>query len=134
MVGVAAGLSLMATLAAAQTQTGNSQAGVIPVIPKGDRLGGRAHRTARRHGPRHETTGARSEARRRGSAQDRIIDGRYFWASREKQPLTATTSGEFMYLTSTEPGKFVRFKKLNDRIPMSSMWTWSLAASPIGAN
>jgi hypothetical protein len=31
-------------------------------------------------------------------------------------PLTLTTSGEFMYLTSTEPGQNVSFERINDRI------------------
>jgi hypothetical protein len=47
--------------------------------------------------------------------QIKIVDGRYYWTSRENLPLTLTTSGEFIYLTSTEPGKYVRFRKLNDR-------------------
>ena len=45
-----------------------------------------------------------------------IVDGRYYWTSREKQPLTVTTSGDFTYLASHEPGKYVRFKKLNNTI------------------
>ena len=43
-----------------------------------------------------------------------IVDGRYYWTSRENRPLT--TSGEFTYLTSTEPGQYVRFRKINDRL------------------
>jgi hypothetical protein len=46
----------------------------------------------------------------------RIVDGRYYWTSRENRPLTLTTSGEFTYLTSTEPGKYVRFRKIDDRL------------------
>ena len=117
MVGVAAGLGLMATLAAAQTQTGNSQAVVIPVIPK-DATVLEGVPTVRLDVTDHGTK--RQELDRKHAAAEalkiEIVDGRYYWASREKQPLTVTTSGEFTYLTSTEPGKYVRFKKLNDRI------------------
>lgn len=45
-----------------------------------------------------------------------IIDGRYYWTSRENRPLTLTTSGEFSYLTSTEPGQYVRFRQINGRL------------------
>ena len=45
-----------------------------------------------------------------------IVDGRYYWTSRENRPLTLTTAGEFTYLTSTEPGQYVRFRKINDRL------------------
>ena len=45
-----------------------------------------------------------------------IVDGQYYWSSRESRPLTLTSSGEFTYLSSTEPGKYVRFRRINDRI------------------
>jgi hypothetical protein len=48
--------------------------------------------------------------------QIKIVDGRYYWTSRENLPLTLTTSGGFIYLTSTEPGKYVRFRRINDRL------------------
>ena len=117
MVGVAAGIALMATLAAAQTQTGNGQAVVVPVIPK-DATVLEGVPSVRLDVTDHGTT--RLELDRKHAAAEalkiEIVDGRYFWASREKQPLTVTTAGEFTYLMSTEPGKYVRFKKLNDRI------------------
>jgi hypothetical protein len=43
-------------------------------------------------------------------------NGRYFWASRGNLPLTLSSSGEFTYLASSEPGKYVRFRRVNDRI------------------
>jgi hypothetical protein len=46
----------------------------------------------------------------------RIVDGRYYWASREDRPLTLNTSGDFTYLSSAEPGRYVRFRRLNDRL------------------
>jgi hypothetical protein len=48
--------------------------------------------------------------------QIKIVDGRYYWTSRENRPLTLTTSGEFIYLTSTEPGQYVSFRKINERL------------------
>ena len=50
------------------------------------------------------------------SLKIRIVNGQYFWASREDQPLTMSSSGEFTYLTSAQPGQYVRFKRINDRI------------------
>jgi hypothetical protein len=41
-------------------------------------------------------------------------NGRYYWTSRDNRPLTLTTSGDFLYL-STEPGRYVRIRKINDR-------------------
>jgi hypothetical protein len=43
-------------------------------------------------------------------------NGRYFWASRGNLPLTLSSSGDFTYLASSEPGKYVRFRRVNDRI------------------
>jgi hypothetical protein len=45
-----------------------------------------------------------------------IVGGRYFWASRKGEPLTLVTSGEFTYLMSAEPGRYVRLRKINDRL------------------
>lgn len=117
MVGVAAGLALMATLAAAQTQTGNRQDVVKPVIPS-DATVLEGMPTVRLD-VTDQGTKRQALDRKHAAAEAlkiEIVDGRYYWTSREKQPLTVTTSGEFTYLTSTEPGKYVRFKKLNDRI------------------
>jgi hypothetical protein len=46
----------------------------------------------------------------------RVENGRYFWASRGNRPLTLTSSGEFIYLESSEPGQYVRFRRVNDRL------------------
>jgi hypothetical protein len=43
-----------------------------------------------------------------------VVDGRYYLAG-EKRPLQLTSSGGFTYL-SAEPGRYIRFRKLNDRI------------------
>jgi hypothetical protein len=45
-----------------------------------------------------------------------VEDGRYSWTSRGNLPLTLTASGEFTYLASSEPGKYVRFRRVHDRI------------------
>jgi hypothetical protein len=50
------------------------------------------------------------------SLKIQIVNGQYYWASRDNRPLTLSSSGEFVYLTSAEPGQYVRFKRINDRI------------------
>lgn len=45
----------------------------------------------------------------------RVVDGRFYWASRENRPLQLSSAGEFTYLSS-EPGKHIRLTRLNDRI------------------
>lgn len=53
----------------------------------------------------------------KSSLKIRIVDGRYYWASREDRPLTLSTAGEFTYLSSaTEPGQYIRFRQIDDRI------------------
>ena len=44
-----------------------------------------------------------------------LIDGRYYWTSRENRLLQWSSSGEFTYLSS-DPGHYIRFTRLNDRI------------------
>ncbi|MET0168442.1 MAG: hypothetical protein ABW318_26055 [Vicinamibacterales bacterium] len=45
-----------------------------------------------------------------------IKDGSFYWSSRDDRSLTLTPAGEFMYLSSTEPGRYVRIRRLNDRL------------------
>jgi hypothetical protein len=45
-----------------------------------------------------------------------IKDGGFYWSSRDDRRLTLTPAGEFMYLSSTEPGRYVRIRRLNDRL------------------
>ena len=45
-----------------------------------------------------------------------IKDGSFYWSSRDDRRLTLTASGEFTYLSSTEPGRYVRIRRLNDRL------------------
>jgi hypothetical protein len=61
-----------------------------------------------------------------------IVDGKYYWANRGNRPLTLSSSAEFTYLSSTEPGKYVRLRRLNDTIsyvehvdmPLGSVTYW----------
>jgi hypothetical protein len=46
----------------------------------------------------------------------KILDGRFYWGDRSGLPLTMTTSGSFTYLSSTEPGRYVRIQRLNDTL------------------
>lgn len=45
----------------------------------------------------------------------RVVDGQFFWTTRGGLPLRLNSSGEFTYLSS-EPGQYVRFTRLNDKI------------------
>lgn len=45
-----------------------------------------------------------------------VVDGRYYWASQGNRPLTLTSSGDMIYLSSVEPGRYVRIRTLNDRL------------------
>jgi hypothetical protein len=45
----------------------------------------------------------------------RIADGRFYWTSRGNRPLASTRSGEFTYLSTAEPGRYVRIRRLNDK-------------------
>jgi hypothetical protein len=69
---------------------------------------------ATREGAKRRTLGSAEAAGH--SLKISIKDGRYYWASRDNRPLTLTSSGDFTYLTSTEPGQYIRFRKINDRI------------------
>ena len=46
----------------------------------------------------------------------RIADGQFYWSSRGNRPLAQSTSGEFTYLSSAEPGKYVRIRRVNDKL------------------
>ena len=112
-VATAAVCALSAAAAAGQAQsTGNT-----PVIPKNaTTLEGvpdvRVDATAE---------GARRQVLDRADADAQslkieIVDGKYYWSSQGGRPLTMTSSGEFTYLSSAEPGKYVRLRRLHDRI------------------
>ena len=46
----------------------------------------------------------------------RIADGRLYWSSRGDRPLAQTSFGDFTYLSSAEPGRYVRIRWLNDKL------------------
>lgn len=62
----------------------------------------------------------------------KIVDGNLYWAGREGGPLHVTRSGDFTYLSWTEPGQYVRFPRLGDRLiyaehvdmPLGSVTYW----------
>ena len=45
----------------------------------------------------------------------RVTDGQFYWTTRGNRLLRVNTSGEFTYLSS-EPGQYIRFTRLNDKI------------------
>jgi hypothetical protein len=112
-VGVVVCLALGAAAAARQVQTGNDP----PMIPENASAieGLPAVRIdASKEGATRRTLNSTEASKQ--SLKIRIVNGQYFWASREDRPLTLSSSGEFTYLTSAEPGQYVRFKRINDRI------------------
>ena len=44
-----------------------------------------------------------------------VVDGQFFWTTRDNRLLRLNSSGEFTYLSS-EPGQYIRFTRLNDKI------------------
>lgn len=72
---------------------------------------------------RVETTPEATTRRQLGSEEAaasrlsiQIKDGGFYWSSRDDRRLTLTAAGEFTYLSSTEPGRYVRIRRLNDRL------------------
>lgn len=45
-----------------------------------------------------------------------IVDGRFYWGDRPGRPLTVSTAGSFTYLSSAEPGRYVRFQDVNNTL------------------
>ena len=45
-----------------------------------------------------------------------IVNGRFYWGDRTGVPLTVTKSGSFTYLSSTEPGRYIRIQEINDTL------------------
>jgi hypothetical protein len=43
------------------------------------------------------------------------VNGKYYWTSRENKLLQLNSSGPYTYLSS-EPGRYIRFTRINDRI------------------
>jgi hypothetical protein len=51
----------------------------------------------------------------RQSLKVSIVDGRFYWTSRENILLTLIPSGQYTYLSS-EPGKYIRLRKIDDKL------------------
>lgn len=113
VIGVVACLTLVTAGAASQAQT-SGEAAVIP--ENASTLEGlpAVRLDATRESATRRTLG-RAEAAKH-SLKISIVNGKYYWASRENRLLTLSSSGEFTYLSSTEPGTYVRFRRVNDRI------------------
>jgi hypothetical protein len=66
-----------------------------------------------------ETGAIRLELDAREAAASRLTitvrNGRLYWGA-DEQPLLVNPAGEFVYLSSTQPGRYVRLRRLNDRI------------------
>jgi hypothetical protein len=62
----------------------------------------------------------RRELNRTEAAKSRLTitiqNGRFFWGERTGVPLTVTKSGSFTYLSSTEPGRYIRIQEINDTL------------------
>jgi hypothetical protein len=114
VIGVTACLALGAAAAANQAQTSGEKKTVIP--DNASALEGQpaVRVDATKEGATRRQLGRDEAANHRLKIS--IVNGKYYWASRENRPLTLTSSGEFTYLSSTDPGQYVRFKKINDRI------------------
>jgi hypothetical protein len=111
-IGVAACLALGAASVAGQAQTSAAK----PVIPEtASTLEGVPTvrlDTTTEGARRRQLTG--EEAAKSG-LKIKVVDGKYYWESRDNRPLTVTSSGAYTYL-STEPGQYVRLRKVDDRI------------------
>ena len=53
------------------------------------------------------------------AAKDRllvsIVDGQFYWTTRENRRLRLNSSGDYTYLSS-EPGNYIRMTRVNDRV------------------
>jgi hypothetical protein len=112
VIGVAAWLALGAAGAAQQAQTSGEKT-VIPENASALEGVPTVRLDAKKDGAKLRQLGGDEAAKQR--LRIKVVNGEYFWESRENRPLTLTSSGEFTYL-SAEPGQYVRLRKLNDRI------------------
>jgi hypothetical protein len=111
-IGLAGCLALGSAGAAQQAQT----AGEKPVIPpNASTLEGvpAVRLDAKKDGALRRALDSDEAAKQ--ALKIRVVDGKYFWATREDVPLTLTTAGEFTYLTA-EPGQYIRLRKVNNKI------------------
>ena len=43
-------------------------------------------------------------------------DGRLHWTSRDDVVMTMSSAGDYLYLSTAEPGRYVRIRQLNDKL------------------
>jgi hypothetical protein len=112
LLGVCMAAGLLTTAAGAQTPAGETGLS----LPAG---------TTRLEGlPRvrvdtSETTTRRHVLAPAEAAGDRLtirVDGNRYFLGDSTRPLTVERAGAFVYLSSTEPGKYIRVRRVNDRL------------------
>jgi hypothetical protein len=119
-IGIVAALAILSWASSSRAQT----IGATPVIPdSATALEGlpAARLDVTREGARRQRLDRDQAANQ--ALQIKIVDGRYYWTSRENRPLTLTTSGEFTYQASTSASVRSTTGSL-----MSSTSTWDLEA------
>lgn len=103
---------LLTTAAAAQTPPADPGLG----LPAGTiRLEGLPHVRV----DTSETTTTRHVLAPAQAAGDRLtirVDGNRYFLGTSTRPLSVERSGDFIYLSSTEPGKYIRLRRVNNRL------------------
>jgi hypothetical protein len=46
----------------------------------------------------------------------KVDNGQFYWAGAGQQPLAVTSAEGFTYLSSSQPGRYVRFRHVNDTL------------------
>lgn len=126
LVLTASGLLASAVLAQGGAQPSTAQIPVNAIALEGIptvRVDSAAGDTTRRVLSQNEATKSRLVVN--------IVDGKYYWTSRDNRPLRLDASGPFTYLSS-EPGQYIRFTRINDKVayvehvdmPLGSVTWW----------
>ena len=89
-----------------------------PIVFPPDATGLEGTPTLRVDTTRDSTTRRRLDAAEAATSRLRIQirDGAFIWSSRDDRRLTASAAGAFTYLSSNEPGRYVRIQRLSDRL------------------
>jgi hypothetical protein len=97
--------------------TGAQSAAQPPILPP-DAVGLEGRPAVRvettPEGTTRRTLGEREAGEARLSI--RMKNGRYYWEDEPTRPLLMREAGEFTYLSGPEPGRYVRFTRINDRL------------------
>jgi hypothetical protein len=104
--------ALIAAGAAAQAQAPDSP--VIPDTAKALQGEPSVRVEITPEGAVRQKLGAEEAARERLEVS--IVNNRFYWTSRDNRLLSLKTAGEFVYLASLDPGHYIRFRQVNDRI------------------